>query len=321
MYAAGVFMLCVMDAMIKWLSTDYSIAQIVFFRAVVGLVPTLAMLPRRPGLLSLKTGRVGAHLLRGLASLVGTFGFCWALAVMPLGAAYAIGFASPMFVTAMSVPILNESVGSKRWLAVFVGFAGVLIMIRPGVDGAFGGGTIAFVATASYALSMVLVRLHSRTESNVAMIFYGSVVVIAATGVQIPFVWITPGWSDGGLLVLVGLPGGAGTLMMAQAFRMATPSIVVPFEYTGMVWGVGLSFLIWGDVPDLWTWIGSLVVIGSGLYILHGEIKAGPPPSPPANFANSHGESEVQPPSASYSGTEHCNGEVRGLSVSLHRDP
>lgn len=119
---------------------------------------------------------------------------------------------------------------------------------------------------------MVLVRRYSRTESNVAMIFYGNIVVIAATGVQTPFVWVTPGWVDGGLLVLVGLLGGVGNLMLAQAFRMATPSIVVPFEYTGMIWGVGLSFFIWGEIPDLWTWIGSLVIISSGLYILHQEI-------------------------------------------------
>ncbi|MER8672156.1 DMT family transporter [Mesorhizobium sp. M0644] len=271
MYAGGVFIFCVVDAMIKWLSADYSIAQIIFFRAVLGLVPTLAMLLRRPGLSSLKTQRVGAHLLRGLVSLVGTFGACWAFAVMPLGAAYAIGFAAPMFITAMSVPILNESVGLKRWLAVLVGFAGVLIMIRPGVNGAFGGGVIAFVATGAYALSMVLVRLYSRTESNVAIIFYGNIVVIAATGVQMPFVWITPGWSDGGLLVLVGLLGGVGTLMLAQAYRMATPSIVVPFEYTGMIWGIALGFFIWGDIPDLRALVGSLVVIGSGLYILHRE--------------------------------------------------
>ncbi|MER8829235.1 DMT family transporter [Mesorhizobium sp. M0938] len=140
LYARGVFIFCVVDAMIKWLSTDYSIAQIMFFRALIGLVPTLAILLRPPGLLSLKTRRVGAHLLRGLVSLVGTFGFCWALAVMPLGATYAIGFAAPIFITALSVPILNESVGLRRWLAVLVGFAGVLIMIRPGMNGAFGGG-------------------------------------------------------------------------------------------------------------------------------------------------------------------------------------
>ncbi|RWN26444.1 DMT family transporter [Mesorhizobium sp.] len=279
MYAGGVFVLCIMDAIIKWLSADYSIAQIVFFRAVIGLVPTLAMLLRPPGLLSLKTRRFGAHLLRGLVSLVGTFGFFWALAVMPLGAAYAIGFAAPMFITAMSVPILHESVGLKRWLAVLVGFAGVLIMIRPGVNGAFGGGAIALVATAAYALSMVMVRLYSRTESNVAMIFYGNIVVIAATGVQMPFLWLTPGWGDGGLLALVGLLGGVGTLMLAQAYRMATPSIVVPFEYTGMIWGVALSFFIWGDIPDLWTWIGSLVVIGSGLYMLHRAMKVTSLPS------------------------------------------
>ncbi|MER8440159.1 DMT family transporter [Mesorhizobium sp. M1312] len=146
-------------------------------------------------------------------------------------------------------------------------------MIRPGVNGAFGGGAIALVATAAYALLMVMIRLYSRTESNVAMIFYCNIVVIAATGVQMPFLWLTPGWGDGGLLALV------GTLMLAQAYRMATPSIVVPFEYTGMIWGVALSFFIWGDIPDLWTWIGSLVVVGSGLYMLHRAMKVTSLPS------------------------------------------
>ncbi|MGK9164766.1 DMT family transporter [Inquilinus limosus] len=282
LYAGGVFVLCVMDAMIKWLSADYPIAQIVFFRATIGLIPTLVMLYRPPGLEALRTRRVGAHLLRGLVGLVGTFGFFWAFAVMPLADAYAIGFAAPMFITAMSVPILGERVGLKRWLAVLVGFAGVLIMIRPGGEGAFGGGAaIALVATAAYALSMVLIRLYSRTETNAAMIFYATLVIIVVAGVQMPFVWVTPSWTDAGLLTLLGLLGGIGTIMMAQAYRVATPSIVVPFEYTGMIWGVALGFMIWGDMPDLWIWVGSAIVVASGLYILHRETRSRAP-SPPA---------------------------------------
>ena len=173
LYAGGVFILCIMDAMIKWLSAGYPIAQIVFFRASIGLIPTLVMLYRPPGLEALRTRRVGAHFLRGLAGVVGTFGFFWAFAVMPLADAYAIGFAAPMFITALSVPILGEKVGARRWLAVLVGFAGVLIMIRPGGGGTFGsGGAVALLATAAYALSMVLMRLYSRTETNASMIFY-----------------------------------------------------------------------------------------------------------------------------------------------------
>ncbi|WP_395677719.1 DMT family transporter [Inquilinus sp.] len=297
LYAGGVFILCIMDAMIKWLSADYPIAQIVFFRASIGLVPTLVMLLRPPGLKALRTQRVWAHLLRGLVGVIGTFGFFWAFAVMPLADAYAIGFAAPMFITAMSVPILGEKVGTRRWLAVLVGFAGVLIMIRPGGGGTFGGGgAIALIATAAYALSMVLVRLYSRTESNASLIFYATLVIVAVAGVQMPFVWVTPTWADAGLLAVLGLLGGIGAIMMAQAYRVATPSIVVPFEYTGMIWGVGLGFLIWGDMPDLWIWVGSGIVIASGLYIVHRETRHKAPASPAGAAADPAGESGAPAP-------------------------
>ena len=151
-----------------------------FFRASIGLIPTLVMLYRPPGIKALRTGKIGAHLLRGAVSVIGTFGFFWAFAVMPLADAYAIGFAAPMFITAMSVPLLGERVGPRRWLAVLVGFIGVLIMVRPGGGGTFGGGgAVALLATAAYALSMVLMRLYSRTETNAAMIFYSTIVIVA----------------------------------------------------------------------------------------------------------------------------------------------
>ncbi|MGL4960134.1 MAG: DMT family transporter [Inquilinus sp.] len=295
LYTGGIFLLCVMDAMIKWLSADYPIAQIVFFRASIGLIPTLVLLYRPPGLKALRTRRVGVHLMRGLVGCVGTFGFFWAFAVMPLADAYAIGFAAPMFITALSVPILGEKVGMRRWLAVLVGFAGVLIMIRPGGEGSsFGGGAaIALLATAAYALSMVLMRLYSRTETNASMIFYATIVIVAVAGVQMPFIWVTPTWKDAGLLAVLGLLGGIGAIMMAQAYRVATPSIVVPFEYTGMIWGVGLGFMLWGDVPDLWIWVGSAVVVASGLYILHRETRTRSPVSPPGGATDPAGESGV----------------------------
>ncbi|MGO4125497.1 DMT family transporter [Inquilinus sp. YAF38] len=295
LYTGGIFLLCIMDAMIKWLSADYPIAQIVFFRASIGLIPTLVMLYRPPGLKALRTQRVGVHMMRGLVGCVGTFGFFWAFAVMPLADAYAIGFAAPMFITAMSAPILGEKVGLKRWLAVLVGFAGVMIMIRPGGEGSTfgGGGAIALLATAAYALSMVLMRLYSRTETNASMIFYATIVIVAVAGVQMPFVWVTPTWKDAGLLAVLGLLGGIGAIMMAQAYRVATPSIVVPFEYTGMIWGVGLGFMLWGDVPDLWIWVGSAVVVASGLYILHRETRTRSPVSPPAGATDPAGESGV----------------------------
>jgi drug/metabolite transporter (DMT)-like permease len=112
------------------------------------------------------------------------------------------------------------------------------------------------------------------------MIFYATIVIVAVAGVQMPFIWVTPTWKDAGLLAVLGLLGGIA-------------SIVVPFEYTGMIWGVGLGFMLWGDVPDLWIWVGSAVVVASGLYILHRETRTRSPVSPPAGATDPAGESGV----------------------------
>jgi drug/metabolite transporter (DMT)-like permease len=277
-YATGIFLLCIMDALIKWLAADYPVGQIVFFRSLVGLIPVAAVTLHMGGIERLRTRRLGVHVLRGLIGAVATFAFFYAFALLPLADAYAIGFAAPMFMTALSVPILGEAVGWRRWTAVAVGFAGVLVMVRPAQGGAEGllgtGAAVALLGTGGYALSMVMMRLFGRTETNEAMVFYATLFVTLAGAATLPFGWVTPDGRDLSLLIALGLLGGIGSLMMAQAFRVATPSIVVPFEYTGMVWGVGFGYFFWDDIPDAWIWAGSALVIGSGLYMLFRETRS-----------------------------------------------
>lgn len=286
LYAGAVFILSVMDGLIKWVSASHPTAQIVFFRSTIGLFPIAFMLVRAGGLRPLRTRRLGLHLVRGLIAAIATFGFFHAFSALPLGDVYAIGFAAPVFVTAMSVPLLGEPVGWRRWTAVVVGFCGVLVMVLPGNGSAGGllsvGVVTALVGTTGYALSLVLMRKLGSTETNVAIVFYGGIVttVMGVAGIFLgdlaPWLgWRAPGALDLFLLLAIGMIGGVGSLMMAQAFRVATPSVVVPFEYTGMVWGVLIGWVVWGDVPTAWIWAGTGLVIASGLYILHRETVVG----------------------------------------------
>jgi drug/metabolite transporter (DMT)-like permease len=282
LYAGAVFVLSVMDGLIKFVSESHPTAQVVFFRSTIGLFPIAVMLVRAGSLRPLQTRRLGLHLGRGLIAAIATFSLFYAFSALPLGDVYAIGFAAPLFVTAMSVPLLGEPVGWRRWAAVIVGFGGVLLMVLP--RGASSDGLVsigvaaALLGTAGYALSLVLMRRLGSTETNVAMVFYGGIVttVLGVAGVFLgdlaPWLgWATPEGLDLVLLIVIGVIGGAGALMMAQAFRVATPSVLVPFEYTGMVWGVLIGWVVWHDVPTAWIWGGTGLVVASGLYILHRE--------------------------------------------------
>lgn len=282
LYAGAVLVLSMMDGLIKWVSASHPTAQIVFFRSTIGLFPVAFMLMRAGSFRPLRTRRLGLHLGRGLIAAFATFSLFYAFSALPLGDVYAISFAAPLFVTAMSVPLLGEPVGWRRWAAVVVGFCGVLLMVLP-EDGAAGGmmslGVVAALfGTVGYALSLVLMRRLGSSETNVAMVFYGGIVT-AAMGIAGIFLgdlapwlgWSAPSALDLLLLIVIGLIGGGGALMMAQAFRVATPSVLVPFEYSGMVWGVLIGWTVWHDVPTAWIWAGTALVVASGLYILHRE--------------------------------------------------
>ncbi|OYQ35822.1 hypothetical protein CHU95_05995 [Niveispirillum lacus] len=261
----------IMDALIKQVGQTYGTWQIMFFRAVFSLLPIGLLIAHTGGLMSLRTKSVTAHAARSLMGVAAAYGFFYAFSVMPLADVYAIGFAAPLFMTALSVPVLKEKVGWRRWLAVLVGFGGVMVMLRPG-QGMFS--VVALIplgAAFFYALSMLFVRALSRTESNGAITFYFVTTMGVVSGVCMIPGWRTPDAMGLMLLALIGIIGGVAQIVFTQAFRLAAPSLLAPFEYVAMIWAAGFGYIFFAEVPDTALWAGCAIVAASGLYIIHRE--------------------------------------------------
>ena len=282
MMVLAVFLFTCMDAVVKWVGQTYPTGQIVFFRNLLAFLPVLLFVGRTGGVAVLRTTRLGGHFLRGIVGLAAMASFFAAYALLPLGEAVAIGMSGPIFMTALSMPLLGEQVGVRRWSAVVVGFMGVLLMTRPGAEALAPGALLALSGAVFYALAMISIRKLSRTEHPTAIVFYFTLFATLAAAASLPFgQWITPkSLTDLGLLITIGLIGGFAQFAMTHAFRLAPIAIVAPFDYLAVVFAMVLGYAVWGDLPDAWILGGAAVVILSGLYILHRETRKPKPVQP-----------------------------------------
>lgn len=264
----------IMDAFIKWLAeAGYSTMQLIFFRSFFAFVPLFFVIFRSSWREALVVRNAPGHLIRCLVGITSMAAFFYAYKVMPLADVVAIGFAAPIFVTALSVPLLGEKVGIRRWSACLVGFAGVLLIVRPGAGLFESGALIALAGTVFYAGAAIAVRHLSRTDTSASIVFYFTLTCTLVSAAFLPFEWKSPDLTDLVLLILVGLLGGTAQLLMTTAFRSVDIAVVMPFEYTAMLWSVGIGYAVWGDVPGLNVWIGALFVIASGFYIVRREAR------------------------------------------------
>jgi drug/metabolite transporter (DMT)-like permease len=256
------------DALTKLLSSHYSIFEIASIDAVFASLIVIPVVVRAEGFASLRPRRPGLVLLR-CALAAGSLIFCFvAFSKIPLADGYAIAFIAPLAVTALSVPLLGERVGWRQWIAVMVGFAAVTIILRPDV-GAAGFGQFCMLASALlFALSLLVLRLIAASEPTGAlMIAYLGMVF--AMGLPMALAeWRTPMLRDFALLFVMGLCTGLGNVVLIKAARAAPAAIVSSFMYTQLVWGGVLGLLLFGDLPDSITLIGSAVIIACGLYTL-----------------------------------------------------
>ena len=269
----AVLLLATMDALLKWMVARYPVLQIVFLRNVIALLPVAVYIWRGPGWAAMRTDRLPALLGRSLLSLVAMALLTLALGRMQLAEATAVLFVAPLFVTALSIPLLAEHVGIHRWAAVLFGFAGVLIMVRPGAGVLGFGAVLALGSALFYALTMIAIRYLSRTESTAAIVGYNQIGIAAVTGVFMPIQWVTPTPIDTALFVALGLLGGFGQLALTKACRLAPVSVLAPFDYTSMLWAVLLGFWIWRELPDAFVIVGAVIVAASGIYIVHHETR------------------------------------------------
>jgi drug/metabolite transporter (DMT)-like permease len=274
--AFGLFSL--MDALVKWLSASYPVPQILVCNALFALVPVGVMVARRGGLPQLRTRRLGLHLLRGLLGTTGGLLAFYAFSRLPLADAYAIIFATPLLITALSVPILGEAVGWRRWSAVLVGFVGILVMLRPGVAPIGPGNLAALGAACASACAILLVRKLSITETTTSIAFYSNLTAVVLTGIAFSPTFVLPSLLDLTLMAASGLIGGTALLVLIGGYRRSPAALVAPFQYSQMLWAILLGALVWGDLPEPPMLLGAIVA-GSGLFILYRETTLGRRPT------------------------------------------
>lgn len=262
-----------LDLCAKGLLATYSLPQFVLVRSSIGLVIFFGLARQFGGLGMLISKKWRWHLLRTLLATGAMFGFFYGLSRMPLVNALTLGFTAPLMLTALSVPLLGEHVGWRRWLAVSIGFVGVLIILRPGKSDVTLADLAVLFAAFCYALLAITARKLSATENSFSLSVYVTAgpMLVSSTLVS-SGAWIAPDLNGWLLFVLAGTCSVIAWIGIVGGYRRAPPAILAPFEYTALVGGAVAGYLIWDEVPDRWVVIGAAVIIGSGLFVVYREI-------------------------------------------------
>lgn len=285
---AGVTVFSLQDLVLKFISGEYPLHEAMTVRSLVAIPCLLLLLKFEGGIRLLSTPRWKIHLGRGAIMFFAYTFYYLALAALPIATCTAIWFAAPLFITALSVVVLKEQVGWRRWLGIVAGLLGVLIMLRPGSSLFAWASLLPLCAALGYSISMTIARKTGGVDAASAMAFYanlafcaGALVLTAIFGsgafatsgdASLGFLtrsWVWPTAFDLGLMMSTGVVAGLGITLLTNAYKVARGSVVAPFEYTAMVWGVLNGWLFFGDWPDATAWLGIAIIIGSGLYVLY----------------------------------------------------
>ena len=261
-----------LDLCAKKLLEDYPIEQFVFLRSVLGVLIFLAAARWYGGFSALRTLRWGWHLFRTALSVGAMFGFFYGLAHMPLVNTLTIAFIAPIIVTALSGPFLGEQVGWRRWLAVFAGFIGVLIVLRPGPDMFTPAAVGVLIAAVCWAMMMMTARKLASTESSFSLSFYIMSGPLVVSTFILPGNYIQPdlmGWT---LFILAGACSAIAWVGMVGGYRRAPSVVLAPFEYTALIGAAIAGYLLWDEVPDRWVLTGGAIIIASGIFIVYREV-------------------------------------------------
>lgn len=287
---AGIAVFAVQDLILKFLSGAYPLHQAMVLRSLIAMPLLLVLVKLNGGIATLVTPGMRRMIGRGFVMFVAYTSYYLALAALPLATTVALYFAAPLFITLLSVLVLNEKVGGLRWMAVATGFAGVLIMVRPGSALFDWAAPLAVISGLTYAIAMVSARRMGSTETAAALAFWGNAVFLLCAMVlsaifgsghfagadhkSIAFMtrgWATPTGTDFGLMMLCGVIAAAGLTLLTQAYRIAQSNVVAPFEYTALIWGVLYGWYFWSNWPDRTGWIGISIIVGAGLFVIWRE--------------------------------------------------
>ena len=279
---ASAFCLTAMAATIRHISADVHTFIIAFFRTGLGFVFMAPWLVRTRGQ-GLKTEKIPYFAGRAFFVAIGTLGYFYALSKIPLADAVAIMFSGPLYGTVFAIVFLGELVGLRRWIALLIGFLGVLIMVRPGFEALNVGLASVFIASIAGAGSAVFIRFLSRTESPDTITMYYVIFTTPVMLLLALFVWQTPTWEQIGWLLFMGLVGTLGQRAMSRGFAAADASIMLPMDYTRLIVAALFGFILFSEIPSIYTALGGLLIFCSTVYIARREArKSRDSLSPPA---------------------------------------
>ena len=283
--AIGLFSLAMMmfsatDGAAKYLSSDIAPQQIIFLRFVIVLILILLFCIYRGQWNILKTTQPTLQILRGLLLAVCSLIFYFALKHLPLELCAAIGFVSPLFVTALSIPFLGERVGLRRWIAVLIGLLSVLMILRPGGVSFQLAMLLPLGSSLCWAMALVLTRLMRGSEQAWTVLAWSSLVGVAAVFPLVWPVWGTPNASQWTILILLGVFNGLGQYLVIRAFMLASASLLAPFSYSIIIWSMLIGLIVFNSFPDGITLIGTAILIAAGLYIWYREKVTNTPSTP-----------------------------------------
>ncbi|SUE44542.1 DMT family transporter [Roseomonas gilardii] len=274
-----------MNALVKQLGTTIPVPELMFFRNLFSLPMVLLIASR--GTITLRTRRFGGHVIRASTGLMAMSLSFLAVSVLPLAEQQVLGYTQPLFITILAIPFLGEQPDRRRWLAVLVGFLGVVTVALG--QGGLGGGSApgwAYAAAVTQglisALTTLQIRQLSATESSSTITLWQAILMTGIMTCALPFVWVTPTWGQFGLLVLLGTLGGLAQVLQTEAFASAQVSALGPYTYCGLIWATIIGWTVFGDAPSLVMVLGALLIVGAGLAILPGRAGPGPVAEPRA---------------------------------------
>ena len=260
-----------MDLIVKW-SDNYPVGEVLFFRGFCGLFPLFFLIPKEKYFNFYKTKRPSLHLKRCLSGLIAIVAIFIALRKLPLATVTSISFAAPIFTTILSIFLLDEKVGFYRWLAVLMGFIGILIISEPG----FNSMNIYYLYPIVFCLGLsyvaITIKQLSSTEPVWLISFYFSLSIMIMSLFTIPNGWIFPNIIDLALLSLLGVLGGLANLWLTQSYKLSDVSLVTPLKYLGLIFAIFFGYIFWSEIPTPKTLIGSALVITSSIIIFRREI-------------------------------------------------
>jgi drug/metabolite transporter (DMT)-like permease len=273
----GILLMCVgtlfftaMHVLVRYVSPHVPPLQIAFFRNIFGVFVFIPLL-LSGGISFLRTDRLGLHAIRGLMNVTAMMMFFSALAITPVARITALSFTAPLFTAILSVLFLGERFRIRRWTAIALGFIGMLIILRPGMIPVDIGSILVVASSMIWGVTLIVIKILSRTESSFTITAYMNIFLSIFSLGPALWVWVTPAPEMWVWLIAIGVLGTIAQLCLSQALKETDPTAVMPFDFLKLVWATLLGLWVFGELPDLLTWVGAFVVFASGFYLAYRE--------------------------------------------------